>query len=106
MNQATHVAIRRDIDNICCIYPTAGEAMYEEVRQRLTGRICSTIETLGSGSENLELMAAWAHHCGLDVRDERVRNGWPDDFRLFAAGWNARHTTGEQTCNQSTQSSC
>lgn len=32
---------------------------------------------------------AWADYCGLSIDDERVDYGWPDDFKVFAAGWNA-----------------
>jgi hypothetical protein len=32
-------AIRKDIDNICCIYASVGNAMHEEARERLAARI-------------------------------------------------------------------
>ena len=31
--------IREDIDNICCIYASVGNAMHEEARERLAARI-------------------------------------------------------------------
>lgn len=35
--------IKRDIDSICSIYPTVGEAMYDEPKSRLAQRIANRI---------------------------------------------------------------
>jgi hypothetical protein len=37
--------IRKDINDICCIYRTVGEAMFEEARQRLAERIATRVIT-------------------------------------------------------------
>ena len=40
-----------------------------------------------------DILQAWADRCGIDVTDERVQEankvGWPHDYGLFEAGWNA-----------------
>jgi hypothetical protein len=38
--------VKRDIKNICCIYPTVGNAMYEEPLERMIGRIAVTVESM------------------------------------------------------------
>ena len=38
------VKIRKSIDRICSIYKTVGDAMYDEVRERLTLEILKSLE--------------------------------------------------------------
>lgn len=35
--------VRRDVANICSIYPTVGDALYDEPRERLVARITKSI---------------------------------------------------------------
>lgn len=36
------------------------------------------------------ILLAWADKCGIEVDDERVIYGWPDKFKVFKAGWDAK----------------
>ena len=39
--------------------------------------------------QKLEIVKAWADHCGIEVDDERVNFGWTKDRELFFKGWQA-----------------
>jgi hypothetical protein len=43
LRQVLQERVIRDIRNIGCIYPTVGQALYEEPIQRLAGRITTTV---------------------------------------------------------------
>lgn len=75
-----------DIDNICCIYRSVGEAMYDEVRVRLAGRFGKRLDDLTARLAAAEAALTEANRRLAEIRDELCGNG------LEVAGW---HQNGE-----------
>ena len=63
--------VRKDIDNICCIYRSVGEAMFDEPRERLALRIAQRHEKRVADLEQ-QLAEAWA--LSDKYREERDDN--------------------------------
>lgn len=67
-------------------------AVLAALRSSARSATTATIEDALKAASPL-IRQAWADRCGIDVSDERVQEadkvGWPSDYGLFEAGWNA-----------------